>query len=314
MLMRAFLYVYENVYKALRALSVVILPWIYRDYRREREAGKMAIGKTLKVGDKVRYLGGDEDNLGGAGITEGSVCEVFNVDSDGEASITNDDGGSWYIGDWNSRCCELVTDEAEQPTKSTADLIANLALRVSELEAQSKRKEGDDMTVNGEYRAEKRHAKVGERIVVVAPMEGEDYERGDVFTVNTVSRVGDVIAESGEPICAHEYEVLPADMPQSERSLDGLLAQVTEENKHRADNADADNVDKPAHYTQGGVETIDYIAQVTGGYTDGFVAHCVGTTIKYVSRAPYKHESPAEDLRKARRYLDFAIERLEDER
>ncbi|WP_298833993.1 DUF3310 domain-containing protein [uncultured Planococcus sp.] len=76
---------------------------------------------------------------------------------------------------------------------------------------------------------------------------------------------------------------------------------------------DADNVKKPAHYTQGGVETIEYIEQVTAGYTDGFVAHCAGVVIKYVSRAPHKHATPTEDLRKAREYLNFAIARLESQ-
>lgn len=72
-----------------------------------------------------------------------------------------------------------------------------------------------------------------------------------------------------------------------------------------------DNVNQPSHYTQGKVEVIEYIEQVTEGYADGFVAHCVGTAIKYVSRAPYKHETPTEDLRKAAKYLEFALARLE---
>jgi len=283
--------------------------------KKAKEAGKMAIDKTLKVGDKVRYLGGDNIEYWFGGMTCGKVYEF--VERDGHLGIIDDEGLHRTFIDYD--CFELVTDDSEQPTKSTADLIANLALRVSELErAQYKRKEGDDMTVNGEYRAEKRHAKVGERIVVVNPWYDAEYERGDIFPVEDVDPLGNACVDFGNyAISAEEYEVLPegayeaiiAEIDEADDDLDGLLAQVTEENKHRAD-----VVDKPAHYTQGGVETIDYIAQVAGGYADGFVAHCVGTTIKYVSRAPYKHESPAEDLRKARRYLDFAIERLEGER
>lgn len=71
-----------------------------------------------------------------------------------------------------------------------------------------------------------------------------------------------------------------------------------------------DAVQHPSHYNQGRFETIEVIEEFTKGYNDGFVAHCVGTATKYISRAPYKHESPAEDLRKAAKYLEFAIEHL----
>lgn len=80
------------------------------------------------------------------------------------------------------------------------------------------------------------------------------------------------------------------------------------------DEADADNqpdtVDSPAHYTQGGVEVIDIIAQTVAGYDDPFVGHCVGTATKYLNRAPHKHDEPTEDLRKASKYIAFAIEHL----
>lgn len=72
----------------------------------------------------------------------------------------------------------------------------------------------------------------------------------------------------------------------------------------------ADNVNSPQHYTQGKFEVIEIIAQTVAGYDDPFVAHCVGTATKYINRAPYKHTTPTEDLKKARRYLDFAIEHL----
>lgn len=75
-----------------------------------------------------------------------------------------------------------------------------------------------------------------------------------------------------------------------------------------------DAVKQPSHYTQGGVEVIDIIAQTVAGYDDAFVAHCVGTSTKYLNRAPYKHDSPLEDLRKAREYLTFAIEHIGNEK
>lgn len=66
-----------------------------------------------------------------------------------------------------------------------------------------------------------------------------------------------------------------------------------------------DNVNHPSHYTQGGVEVIDIIAQITRGYTDGFHAYCVGNALKYLARAPYKHATIDEDVRKAAKYIEF---------
>lgn len=68
---------------------------------------------------------------------------------------------------------------------------------------------------------------------------------------------------------------------------------------------EADNVNHPPHYTQGGVEVIDIIAQITRGYTDGFHAYCVGNALKYLARAPYKHVEIDDDIRKAAKYIEF---------
>lgn len=73
----------------------------------------------------------------------------------------------------------------------------------------------------------------------------------------------------------------------------------------------SDNINHPSHYTQGKFETIEIIEQVTKGYDNSFVGYCVGNTIKYLARAPFKHETPLEDLKKAYKYLEFAIEKLE---
>lgn len=77
------------------------------------------------------------------------------------------------------------------------------------------------------------------------------------------------------------------------------------------DESVSDAVNSPAHYKRGKFETIEVIEGITAGYADGFVAHCAGTAIKYIARAPYKHATPTEDLRKAVKYLEFAIKRLE---
>src|SRR5690554_4858248 len=71
-----------------------------------------------------------------------------------------------------------------------------------------------------------------------------------------------------------------------------------------------DAVNHPNHYTQGRFETIEIIEEITQGYEDGYVAYCVGNALKYLARAPFKHGEPTEDLRKAAKYLEFAIGRL----
>lgn len=73
----------------------------------------------------------------------------------------------------------------------------------------------------------------------------------------------------------------------------------------------ADAVNSPPHYTQGKHEVIDIIEFITEGYDDSFVGYCVGNTVKYVARAPFKHGSPAEDLRKAAWYLTKAADYIE---
>jgi hypothetical protein len=72
-----------------------------------------------------------------------------------------------------------------------------------------------------------------------------------------------------------------------------------------------DTVNSPSHYQNAKFETIEIIEEITKGYDDGFVGMCVGNTQKYIARAPFKHASPLEDLRKAAKYLQFAIDYLE---
>tara|TARA_R110000782_G_scaffold3228_2_gene11932 strand:- start:25425 stop:25775 length:351 start_codon:yes stop_codon:yes gene_type:complete len=69
------------------------------------------------------------------------------------------------------------------------------------------------------------------------------------------------------------------------------------------------NVDKPFHYNQSGIECIDYIKQVLG--KEGFVAYCRGNVMKYNHRAFYKG-NPTEDMAKAEQYLKWANETLKE--
>lgn len=57
-----------------------------------------------------------------------------------------------------------------------------------------------------------------------------------------------------------------------------------------------DPIAHPSHYTQGGIETIDFIEAKALGFH-------LGNVVKYVTRAAHKG-SEIQDLRKARWYLD----------
>lgn len=62
-----------------------------------------------------------------------------------------------------------------------------------------------------------------------------------------------------------------------------------------------DLVNSPAHYTAGGIETIDFIEAKELGYH-------LGNAVKYISRAGRKGEA-ATDIRKAIWYLERYLER-----
>lgn len=68
-----------------------------------------------------------------------------------------------------------------------------------------------------------------------------------------------------------------------------------------------DKVNHPAHYTGGNVECIDAIESATVNLT-GIEAVCTGNAIKYLWR--WKHKNGAEDLHKAKWYINRLIENL----
>lgn len=62
-----------------------------------------------------------------------------------------------------------------------------------------------------------------------------------------------------------------------------------------------DPVNHPAHYTTGGIETIDFIEAKNLNYR-------LGNAVKYIARAAYKGNY-AEDLKKAVWYIERELER-----
>lgn len=70
----------------------------------------------------------------------------------------------------------------------------------------------------------------------------------------------------------------------------------------------SDPVAHPNHYCKGGMECIDAIRAAVTGLT-GFEAYCTGNILKYIWR--WHDKNGAEDLRKAKQYIDFLIEEVE---
>jgi hypothetical protein len=68
-----------------------------------------------------------------------------------------------------------------------------------------------------------------------------------------------------------------------------------------------DSVNHPSHYTQGAIETIEYMESCLT--PEEFCGGCKMNVLKYVSRE--KHKNGVEDLKKARWYLDHLIGYLE---
>lgn len=67
-----------------------------------------------------------------------------------------------------------------------------------------------------------------------------------------------------------------------------------------------DAVNHPNHYCKGGVECLDAIKAALGDKYEGFL---IGNVIKYCYR--YRNKNGVEDLRKSKKYLEWAIQELE---
>ena len=61
-----------------------------------------------------------------------------------------------------------------------------------------------------------------------------------------------------------------------------------------------DDISKPVHYNQGGIEPIDYIVK-------NKLSYCEGNVVKYISR--WKLKGGVQDLHKAKQYIDFIIDK-----
>lgn len=67
-----------------------------------------------------------------------------------------------------------------------------------------------------------------------------------------------------------------------------------------------DNVNHPAHYTKGDIETIDYIVDVLG--TQGAIDYCHGNVLKYTGSRLMNKGNCIQDAQKAIWYLNKMID------
>ena len=100
----------------------------------------MALDYTkLKVGDRVRYLGGDERDSNGE-LTVGEEYVIRGKDFAEDAYFNKIGKGIWYILDYNAHCFELVDDDKSESSYNCAckhdSHIASLAKEVAELKRE----------------------------------------------------------------------------------------------------------------------------------------------------------------------------------
>lgn len=118
--------------------------------------------------------------------------------------------------------------------------------------------------------------------------------KGTVYEVNLDFEDGDfgLIGEGSSFVVSEEFLEL----------AEGYQYSITVDlPDYTPDDVD-DAVDHPSHYTRGNIEVMDFII-------DQGLNFPLGSAVKYICRAGYKGDA-LEDLKKARKNLDFAIEAL----
>ena len=95
-----------------------------------------------------------------------------------------------------------------------------------------------------------------------------------------------------------------------DKAIDIILNTIKANSDTPEETIEEDPVNRPSHYTRGGIECIDAIA--ASMEPDEWAGFLKGQVIKYVWRYRLKGK-PAEDLKKARYYLDRLIQATEKE-
>ncbi len=137
--------------------------------------------------------------------------------------------------------------------------------------------------------------------------------------MNRKFKIGDIVEfeDGGESIVAKvivasdEFCVvrrLRTDGNCSKEDIIGVLADELCKVPPADQKIKADNVNSPAHYTQGQIECIDYIEDKLTA--EEFRGYCKGNVLKYLTRE--RHKGGDEDIRKAKCYLDKLCKKFED--
>jgi hypothetical protein len=178
---------------------------------------------------------------------------------------------------------EVTEGSLQGDTKQIIDLLSNMAHRLTELE---RRAEGRRDSCSRGFEV------LDERIDRLSGVCERE--------INGVARNVEMVAQEVE---AMKYGEIPAESILDADLIDTNKTSATD----TSDRGQGDAVEHPSHYNTGRFETIEIIEEITQGYDDGYVSYCVGNAVKYLSRAPFKHESPHEDIHKASKYLEFAL-------
>lgn len=148
---------------------------------------------------------------------------------------------------------------------------------------------------------------------VLEQVESDANELIEVTESDASPQVIDMLANLSRRIVSLEKQ-----LRDTQRNVE-TLAQDIEVAKYGQYEADVDEesqphdvVNHPAHYNAGKYEVIDVITDVTEQLAkagaSGPECYAIGNVLKYVMR--YRHKNGAEDLRKAKWYIDKAVEEM----
>lgn len=139
--------------------------------------------------------------------------------------------------------------------------------------------------------------------------EKREFGDEDYYTLATDENKGlrwsDGSSAEGTPIMCDEEDT---EEPVIQR-VNNMYNAARSKNYEIQEYIQQDPVNKPSHYMLGDIEVKDIIAIVADKYHKGSVAHNVASALEYQMRAPGKNG--LEDIKKARKCLDFAIENWE---
>jgi hypothetical protein len=154
--------------------------------------------------------------------------------------------------------------------------------------------------------------------LVVATEENHWYPKGQLGVVIDFFDSYPIVSfVTGELCRVYDFdEIEPYHLPQEEEPEPSTamewneFAQILDGIGSRAEynHPDADPVEHPAHYNNGGIECIEYLKDNMSW--EGYTGYLEGNCKKYMHRWRHKAK-PLEDLKKARWYLDRLIGELE---